>query len=569
MGVKNRRKRGVGTVIGGTIFILILLLGFSTLFAILSANNDYNQTMVQMTQFDLERQSERLTVDSTFFIGNSYGIYRSNTGLNALFSPKTRLWSGTAWGSEKELPSSGSPVRWIRTAYSPISSRDYEVIVATLSDDGLIDVFVWTGTSWSATYDIGNVGTTANVYRPFDVAYEKTSGRALLVYGLLSSDTSRDMAYRIWDGVSWSGEHYINIALGTETDLQVNWLALATKPTSGSNTLGLISLTSNSRAEVFIWDGSSWGNQHDLTTTASIVTEESIALGWETSSGALMVVAGEGTAGNIRWNRFTTSWGTSSTLDIVAQANPVNWLTLKSDSVSTSNYLMIASIDGAQDFVTVFWNGAAWTATSHDNRVDTHASRDGDFEWEPTGSRGLLAWATTTGPNTRIGWKTFTAPSTYGTVTFQNVGSNPHAWVRLARNPLTTATIKLLGAFLESTANDLGAITWDGTSFTVVGAATFTAESSSSTFESFSIVFQSSGASGIRAKFTNSGPQAIHVISTWTVNSTAATQYDQDLWLAAGETNSIVISYTWFQGQYSVRAITERGNVIVGASTVQ
>ncbi len=562
----TRRKKAVGTVVGSTIFILILLIGFSSLFAIFASNNDYNKTLAKMTQFDLERQSESLSIDSTSFIGSSYAVYRSNTGLNTLLSSKARIWSGTSWSLEKELPSSGSNVRWIRTAYSPAQSRDHEVILVTLSDDGLLDAYVWTGTSWFVTNDIGNVGTTANSYRPFDVAYEKTSGRALLVYGVLSTDVTKDLAYKIWDGESWSAEQYLNIVLATEVDLQVNWVSLASRPTSKN--IALIALTSNSRAEAFIWYGSSWGPQRDVTISSSIVTKESIALGWETSSGSLVAVAGEGATGDMRWHRFTTSWVTNATTKIVSGNHPVNWLTMKSDPVPSSNYLMLASVDGAQNFVTVFWNGASWTSTNQ-GPVDTSATRDADFEWESTGSKGLLVWGKTSGPNVGISWGTFVAPSNFSAVTFQKVGSNSHAWIQLRQNPQSTATMAILGAFLEITANGLGALTWVGTSFSIVGTTTFTADTSSSAYESFAIVFHPLGESGIRITLTNAGAQAIHLISTWVVNSTSASRSDQDLWLSSGESNSILLSYSWFQGQYSLRAITERGNVMVRVASVQ
>ncbi len=152
--------------------------------------------------------------------------YRSNTGASTLSSPKTRSWDGSAWdGTESELSSSGSPVRWVRAAHSPLMTRYHETIIVTLSDDGYLDAYVWTGSGWSVTTNIGFVGTTANAYRPFDIVYEKTSGKAMLVYGISSTDPAKDLAYRTWDGSSWSAEGYINDS-GQSTDIQYYWVDL-------------------------------------------------------------------------------------------------------------------------------------------------------------------------------------------------------------------------------------------------------------------------------------------------------------------------------------------------------
>lgn len=259
--------------------------------------------------------------------------YRSNTGTDLLQSPKDRVWNGTLWSSsEAEMPSSGSNIRWIRTAYSPISSRYYENIVVSLSADGYLDAYVWTGYSWLVTADVGFVGTTANGYRAFDIAYEKTSGKVMLVYGVSSTNTARDLAYRVWNGTAWSSEAYIDDD-GHATNIQIWWVALASNPKSGSNEIGLLYIdNTDSDADAFIWDGSSWGNRHELIGTVSINSEECIALAYEQTSANLMITAGNGSL--IVWNRWTGSgWGTPTSFDINTGAtSAMNWMSLKTGS---------------------------------------------------------------------------------------------------------------------------------------------------------------------------------------------------------------------------------------------
>src|SRR2546421_231112 len=122
--------------------------------------------------------------------------YQSNTGTNMVNSPKSRTWDGTSWSApETEESTAGSPLRNVRMAYSPIASD--ERIVVTVSDDGWLDGYVCTPTC-TVTNNLGQVWSTPPSqpdYR-FDIAYEELSGRALLVYGVLSTDTTHDIAYR-------------------------------------------------------------------------------------------------------------------------------------------------------------------------------------------------------------------------------------------------------------------------------------------------------------------------------------------------------------------------------------
>jgi len=412
-------------------------------------------------------------------------IYRSNTGTSITY-PKARTWDGTTWSSESELPNSGNTVYRTRLAYCTNSTRYYEKIAVTVSSDGYIDAYVWTGSSWSVTNNIGFVGTTAAAYRPFDIAYEETTGRAILVYGISSTDTTRDLAYRIWDGNSWSSDAYIDDD-GHTTDIQIRWVTLESKPTSGSNEIGLIYIDgTNSDADAFIWDGNAWGNRHELTGTVSSITMEAIDIAYEQTSGNLMIVAGE--SGNIRWNRWTGSWGTSATFDInTAASTTMRWLTLKADP--TSNRMMLASVDSGSDLCTADWSGSTWTVhTRHDATVDTNARRCADIAWEPSGSKVLLVWGTTSGS---VSYKTWTSAGGWTSEsTVSNAGTHP--WIQLRRNPRDVAgDTKILGATLNSN-YDIFSFTWDGTTLAFLPNE-ITASTTVVTYECFEIDFQRFG----------------------------------------------------------------------------
>lgn len=450
------------------------------------------------------------TSNTRAFIG-----YRSNTGTDLLSSPKSRAWNGSVWSAESEMITAGSSVRFVRVAYCPLSVRYYEKIVVTLSDDGYLDAYVWNGSSWGITNNIGSVGTTANSYRSFDIAYEKTNGRAILVYGIDSADSTKDLAYRIWNGTQWSSESYIDDT-GHATDIQINWVALASKPTSGANEIALIYIDFTDRDVVgVIWNGSSWGNLLELESTVADKTREVIEVAYEQTSGQAMFVWGyEGYKESRKWSG--SSWD-SELPAVQITSFTVQWFSLKADPAS--NRLMLVCIDDQADLNTVRWDGSSWTLDSeHDGKVDYYSSRPAGFEWEPSGSKGLLVWGTASGS---LSYKTFTAPSTWSSAnTISATGY--HSWVQLKRNSRdVSGDIKILGVMLNSDL-DLGGLKWDGTTLTNLGDAVFTADTTVSTYECFEIEFQNFGDPTeftSEVEFTGTSNTNLWPQLVWTVDS--------------------------------------------------
>jgi hypothetical protein len=201
-------------------------------------------------------------------------------------------------------------------------------------------------------------------------------------------------------------------------------------------------------------------------------------------------------------------------------------LILKSPSSTSSNYFTARSLttsqagaltyDGTNSYYSFSSNGgSSWTDTltqdltyilllqnagtmgwiihpPWDTGVDTHASRCADFAWEYRASpnfknQGLLVYGTAA---TQITWRRFRAPNYMTTATNVPMGINAHNWVQLKSNPRTIGNDAIvLGAVLEATTYDLGAIKWDGTTLTVIGTSTFTADTTVADYECFEIGF--------------------------------------------------------------------------------
>ena len=462
--------------------------------------------------------SSYLTVGSTSYVSGSITNLISNDGVYMNFrsysstlqtdafiayrdnatatidAPKERTWTGasTAWGSQDDLPTAGSPVRWVRVAYCPLESRSYEKIVVTLSDDGYLDAYIWDGTTWTVTNDIASPGTTANAYKCFDVAYEKTSGRALLVYS--RGTTTNEIGYTIWTyGSGWGSEQLLDLPY---TSGIVRWVSLASCPgtradTGDDNEIALMYLDANVDVYGYTWNGSTWGNMSATAVwdaTAAIATEECIAVEYEQTTGEAMFIWADSTSTDFYYRTWNGAALSSNTLlDITTAGGVGNWVTLKADPVSDDLLFMV--VDAGSDLNTAYWDGSAWTARAeHDATVDTNAQRPADFAWEPAGGKGLLVWGTTAG---QITYKTFTAPDTWGPQQNPTMGANIHPWIQLRTNTRSIAGDTLiLGAVLEGTVFDLGAIRWDGTTFTIIGTNTITADTTVITYECFEIRFR-------------------------------------------------------------------------------
>lgn len=459
--------------------------------------------------------------------------YRDST--TSLGTPKERTWTGdtATWNSQSELPTSGNPVRFVRVAYSPIQSRSYEKIVVTLSSDGYLDAYVWNGTSWAVTNNIASCGIAT--YRCFDLKYEKTAGRALLVYS--RGTTTNETGYKIWTyGSGWSGEQLLDLAYTTGI---VCWIALAQCPgtrsgTGDDNEIALIYLDANADVHGYIWTGSSWslmGATAVWEDTTGGATEECVAVEYEQQSGRAMFIWGDAVATdnyNRIWNGSTLS-GPTLGPDITTQGARTNWVTLKSNPAS--NELLYLVIDGGSDLNTAYWSGSTWTIhAEHDGTVDTNAQRSADFAWESTGNKGLLVWGTSAGA---IAYKAFTAPDTWGSQQNPSMGSGgTHPWVQLRTNPRSiSGDEKILGAILEGSNVDIGAIRWNGSTFTVIGSNTISADTTVVTYECFDVEFQNFGpkqfASEIELTGTSNTESWNELVwsfdSAWTIGSVTVT----------------------------------------------
>jgi hypothetical protein len=491
---------------------------------------------------------------------DAFIVYRDST--TSLNTPKLRTWTGEAasWSSQVEMPDASSPVRTVRVAYCSVEQRSFERIVVTCSDDGYLDAYVWNGTAWITTNNIAQVWTTAptGAQRPYDIAYETASGRALLVYDVVFADASRDLGYRIWNGTAWSEEYYIDFTEVASTNPTISFVCLASNPDSASNQIAMAFLDqTNQDSFAAIWNGSTWTLMTTLTTTTGGTsnTRESIGIAYSTYYKKVLAVSGNG-ADSMAWKWYVqgeSGWRTGTAFDPDPDLNnDVCFITLKPDPAgnSTYDYIMCAGVNDLTDLNAWAWNMAEETPGRYhivnevDEGVDSNAQRCIDFAWESTGNKGLIVWGTTAG---RINYNTYSVSTGWGAswATYVSMGVNTHPWVQLRTNTRNiNGDVKILGAVLEATVLDLGAIKWDGTTLTVIGSTMFSSDTTTTTYECFEIEFMNFGPPTeftAEAEFIGASNTESWDSLTWTV----------DLSCTTTNVNAMLQLYNYEVGAYS------------------
>ncbi len=416
--------------------------------------------------------------------------YISNT-LSGLNTPKIRVWNNeTGWGGEIELASAGSPVRFVRLVFSPISPKR---IIITQSDDGLLDAYVSNdGNSWTFSNDIGTVGVATQ--RRFDVKFETATGDAIVVYAINSTDVSRDLAYKVLseNTLSFSGitEQYINDD-GHATNIQYYWIVMDRNPVSTSEEIIVAGIDYTDRdIDAWIWNGNAWVNRVEISSSVDTTSRsyEALAVKYANDGSKGMIIGGDATSGNVNgqyWNG--ASWTTSNIGDLNStNVADTRWLTLKSDP--STDDLMAVSVDSSSNLYTMYWNGNSWSITRNIDSVgiDISTTRPVDFAWNPSGSTGILIWDTDT-TGTTLSYRTCSPEcnsATQTTSTYAGTGR----WIQAVTNPRNEDNTKILIGRLNRN-NDIGAINRSSTTFSNYGDSVITANTVVTTYEAFDISF--------------------------------------------------------------------------------
>ncbi len=256
-----------------------------------------------------------------------------------------------------------------------------EWVAAYADANGLLHVLCFDGIVWHNewTATIGGTGTT----RRFDVAYETSSGDAMVLYSG-NVVLTNELRYRTKPGTSacgaasWSSETLLD---PVRTSGTIEWVKLAWDRRASSNLLTAIWADDNSDLSAMLWSGTAWGDEPatPLETNLEVVNGaqdvEDFDTKFESLSGDVMVVWGTNVAGDVNGVRYATCTGGTASCTwsgvIVAPGFADDATHLDLSANPSTDEMVFASIGKRRsDLQAGYWSGSAWTATPN---LDTTA----------------------------------------------------------------------------------------------------------------------------------------------------------------------------------------------------
>ncbi|OGK32043.1 hypothetical protein A2956_04880 [Candidatus Roizmanbacteria bacterium RIFCSPLOWO2_01_FULL_37_57] len=327
--------------------------------------------------------------------------------------PHYRDWSGSDLGNEASLQtqeaSHGEENYVVLKSNTTTSST--ERIYGALSDAGHLDIQVYSSGSWingtnapaNGDFTTG-IGTTNDVYRGYDIAYEQSSGEAIVVFEDTST-ANMTLKYRVWNGSSWSSSDQTLDFSGISgaANITTLWVELKERPGSNNILLAFSGDTTNKDLYAYEWDGTNNVFQNGAliaNNTMQSPATKHFDVAYESTSGEGLIAydSTEVTGSKIYGATYTSgSWG--SPAEVTDTDNSGRWLILEGDP--SSNYIILGMQDSqtSNDFEIDMWNGSNWTTaadlidTEQEAGIETFAAHSFGIVWEKSSSEALIAFA--------------------------------------------------------------------------------------------------------------------------------------------------------------------------------
>lgn len=319
-------------------------------------------------------------------------------GEGTVATPRTRSWAPFAGlGNETSAAVTAATIRHVVVKASPV--RD-ELLAGIQTTGGQLYVMRFDGTSWSSAW---NVAISNRNSPPFDIAYEQTSGEAVVVYSG-NVATTNELRYRVWNGSAWTAATNLDAVRTTGV---VHGVQLASRP--GSNDIGLVWGDANLDVSAQFWNGSAntWiGEPASLLSsnvavigTSTSLTSRSFGVAFESLSGEMLVAWGNNATNGLnsitRGSGAAGAWGTAAA-DTSFSQEPTDFSLIADPASDFIAYANATDNNGGVLDAGV-WNGSAWTAVQTlDATIDTIGSgtRNVAVAWmsEGTQTRALVTY---------------------------------------------------------------------------------------------------------------------------------------------------------------------------------
>lgn len=296
-----------------------------------------------------------------------------------------RLWSGIAPSSaldvrsyppqgqeivEANLPDVPPPLRWVIGLLAP-SPSPLELVAVERADTPNRELRLarWDGAAWTTDLAVPAPPSMPPTVRWFDIAFEATSGDALLVY---AAGDSTPM-YSVLSAGAWSADAPLPLNDGPSgsfadvNDGNVRWVELV--PRASDDHIALLYSDDDDVLVAMEWSGTAWvtGSARQLEDRLKINTVQGEAVNrafdadWESSTGALLAVWGRDNEDGVRWSRYSVSTWTNSARQQTPQSGRVHFVDLAAEPGTNRIAGGFYDLgDGTERLGAAIWDGSVW-----------------------------------------------------------------------------------------------------------------------------------------------------------------------------------------------------------------
>ena len=292
--------------------------------------------------------------------------------------PQYSLLSSGVWSTQAAALDVGGYPNWVVVRSCPVRA---EFACGTHDSSSDVNIQFFDGSTWSGLSELSSSSGNSSEKRPFDLAYEGSSGELLVVY---SDSGEGNLGYRTYDGTTLSSESDLSLP-GSGT---TGWVALHRDV--NSDRVILLHIDSSYDLDANIWDGSSWSGWTELTDDTGWDVTERSTVSFESSSGDGLVVYRGGYSNT--YSR-TLSGSTWSSPTILATSELMTFASLASCQAAGSDEIVLAYNNYYDEVVWRVWDGTSWSSsTILEVASATWNRRCVDVCYEPGGTNAVVAY---------------------------------------------------------------------------------------------------------------------------------------------------------------------------------
>ncbi|MFA6048332.1 MAG: hypothetical protein WC792_00080 [Candidatus Micrarchaeia archaeon] len=268
--------------------------------------------------------------------------------------PRYTLWDGAAWSGLADANAVAGNVQWVVLKSNPVRN---ETVLATLDTANRIEAQVWNGSQWGSPVSMTN-SSSATANRAYDVAFERESGNAVVIYG---AGTAGQVQYRTWNGSAWSAATNLTVG-GTG---QIQWVRLMANPLRDYNKLMLATMDDNNAGFATPYNGTQWLSPQSLgliqSGAAATFNTQAFDISFEQTSGDALVVWANTTSGAPYYATYSNTTGTWSAVGQGFDGGSATITNIQLATANASDRIMMCYIEGsAGDLDCQAWSGTAW-----------------------------------------------------------------------------------------------------------------------------------------------------------------------------------------------------------------